>query len=183
MNFPASAGFVHSNAHRQRGVALAVALIILVITTIIALSANRFTVLEVRQSSSFETVREAQEGAQSVVDAVAALSETLVVSGTVGDIVCTPTPGIPGTCTTSNLALANNLYATEIAAGKVWGKSERVAPLFRNLPRIRGSGSSAVEFKGATFNVQGSYDRTTDRMSRARVEQGYIVPFQAGGAQ
>lgn len=166
----------------QRGVALVIALVILIVTTLIALSASRFTVLEVRQSSNFETLRDAQEAAQSVVEGVIALPETILVTGSVGDVNCTPTPGLSG-CTSTNLALPGNLFQSEIAAGKVWGKAERLAPLFRGLPRIRGTGSSTVEFKGASFSVQGSYDRTDIRLSRARVDQGYLVPVQVGGAQ
>lgn len=166
----------------QRGVALAVALIILIVTTIIALSASRFTMLEVKQSSNFELVRDAQQSAQSIVEGVVSLPQTILVTGAVGDVNCTNTPALTG-CTTKTIVLPGNMFAAEIAADQVWAKAERLAPLFRGLPRIRGTGSSTIEFKGATFSVQGSYDRTADRLSRARVDQGYIVPVQVGGAQ
>lgn len=167
---------------RQGGVALVVALVLLVITTLIALSASRFTVLEVRQSSNFETVIEAQQSAQSVVDAVVSTLEINVVAGAVGDVNCTNTTGLSG-CTTKTIVLPGNLYSAQIASGQVWGKTQRLAPLLRNIRGSRGTGSSIVDFKAASFNVSSNYDRTADRLSRAGVDQGYLVPIAVGGGQ
>lgn len=170
----------NEHPRHQRGVALVVALILLVITTLIALSASRFTVLQVRQATNLETVREAQQSAQSIAEGVVSTLVVNVVSGAVGDVNCTNTTGLTG-CTTKTIVLPGGMFATEIGAGKVWGKTERVQPLLRNLRGNRGTGSSIVDFKAASFNVSSSYDRTADRLSRASVDQGYLVPISVGG--
>lgn len=166
---------------QQRGVALAVALIILVITTLIALSASRFTVLELRQSTNFETVRSAQQGAQSVVDAVVTLPNIAQLTGNVGDTICTD--NLTG-CTSTISALRDNTFASEIDANEVTARVERLAPLLRPLPRPgrgrEGTASSATLFEGATFSVQGSYDRSGAGLSRSQVDQGIIVRVPAG---
>lgn len=167
-------------ASSQRGVALAVALILLIITTLIALSASRFTALEVRHSTNYETMREAEQSAQSVVEAVTSLVEVNVVTGAVGDVNCTDTPGLTG-CTNKNIVLPNNMFADKPPECQIWGKAERIAPALRNLRGTGGTGSSVVEFKAASYTVTGNYDCTVVRLSRSRVEQGFLVPVQVGG--
>lgn len=173
----------HSSASpkAQRGVALAVALIILVVATLIALSASRFTVLAVRQSTNVETVRSAEQGAQSVVDAVVSLPDIAVLTGNEGDTICTT--NLSG-CTATIPALRNNQFAAEIAASEVTARVERLAPLLRPLPRPsagrEGSSSSVTLYEGATFLVQGTYDRSGAGLSRAQVDQGILVRVPVG---
>lgn len=158
--------------HAQRGVALAVALIILVITTLIALSASRFTVLELKQATNFETVREAQQSSQSVVDTIIGNRDNLPVTGGVGYSVCINSPGHTSDCD-EYATLPPSVFAAEISKGQVSGRGTRQSPLLGPPPR--GTGASLAKFSAARFNVSGRYDRTEDRLSRSDVDQGVIV--------
>ncbi len=161
----------------QKGVALIVALILLIVTTLIALSASRFTTLGVAQSGNYETVREAQQSAQSIVDGVIANPSTLVVGAAAPYVQCTPTPGT--SCDDNSLTLASGIFSAEVAAGRVAGSSSRLLPLLRPLPRSRGA-SSLTKFQGASFRIRGSIDETDQRRSRATIERGYLVPVSTG---
>lgn len=162
---------------RQQGVALAVALILLVITTLIALSAGRFTALEVRQATNFETVRSTQQSAQSVVDAIIASALGTPVTGGVGEKSCKPV--VTG-CLSTPLALSQNMFAAEFANPdyKLSAQVERLAPLLGPPPR--GTGYSRTQFDAAFFRVRGEYDASAAGRSRATVEEGFIILVGVG---
>lgn len=153
----------------QRGVALVVSLILLVVITVVALSSIRFSTQEMRFSGN-ETFRvDAFETAQSLVDATITDVDNTPVTGRVGYTVC-----LPGrSCNSDTLKLTNDWLSSELAAGQADVTVQRLGPLLGPPPR--GLGTSLIMFSAATFRVEASYDVSDEGLGRSEVHEGVIV--------
>ena len=162
----------------QRGVALVISLILLVVITMIALTTIRFSTQELNFASNDTLKVEAFESAQSLVDATIATPANTPVVGQ-----CAPVPYtvcLPGqTCNgQSTLALADGWLDSEIAAGNVTIQVQRVCP---NLgPPPRGFGTSVVLFSAANFSVQAMYNMSSQGQGRTGINEGVIVLVPKG---
>lgn len=158
-------------ASRQRGAALLIAMLVLLMMSVATLTAVRFSSLGVKMSANEELAVEAFQNAQSVVDATLANPNNIRVVGGAGERFCTA--GIADCNTSYTLSLADNLFASEIAAERVKVEVERLAPDLGLPPRA--SGSSLSKFKAARFKVEGIYDGADLGLGRDEVDQGVLI--------
>lgn len=152
------------------GFALPTALVLMVIIVLIALSSIEFSTTGLRQASNDEIALQAQEAAQSVIDATVANSDNTPVIGSAGYSVCTP--GISG-CNKNTVNLPNNLYSTEISANEVIVRVTRSDPAFRPPPR--GINTSVAAFTAAVFSISGSYDKSAAGLGQTRISEGIVI--------
>ena len=195
------------SASRQTGATLVVALILLMVATIITLSAVRFASTEVRIAASEETRINAFQQAQSVLDSLSNLDVSAITATT--QLLCTagikdengvanqdPDPNSNAACTATTLAVPNSYLATEVAAGKISATARYV----RNSPilRERGEGlfgvtsgeTGANDELGAGagtaiyryYVVSSYYLRAADGLGETQVQQGLRRRFIEGGS-
>jgi Na+-transporting methylmalonyl-CoA/oxaloacetate decarboxylase gamma subunit len=166
---------LHSLPAKQRGVALAFGLLILLIITVIGIAALRGSLFELQMARNEESRVTALERAQSIIDATVAVASNLVVAGSVGNTNCVGS-AFSG-CTTSSVSLD-----TAMSSGAFQNRSsvrvERLAPEFAPAPRI--VGSSVNVFEAAQFRVESTYDARNTREGRASLAQGVMVLVATG---
>jgi Tfp pilus assembly protein PilX len=154
----------------QQGVALAVALIILVGVTVVSLSMLATSMLEVVMAGSDEARTTAFQKAEAGIDAVASDTNNLQVIGNVGYKNCTSgfASKYGGTCNATSVALPNDYDATgsEISV-------RREAPLEQCPPRAMST--SCDSFGVATFSLDSRFDATQSRGGRVELTQGYML--------
>lgn len=159
-----------SRSIRQRGVALFVALIFLVIITMIAVSAVRFSTTNVRSALNEEYRATAFVNAQSIVDAVISDPNNMpVTSGSVGQVYCTPGLG----CGNEIITLPSGLFPDQQSAKTVTATVQRMEP--EQAPPPRGAGASLHKFYGANFSATGTYDETSSGQGRTQIHEGLIL--------
>jgi hypothetical protein len=161
--------------HKQRGAALIVSLIILLIVTIIAVTAVRMSNVNLRSALNEEFRVEAFQQAQSIVDALVSIPTNTPVSGNAGVKYCLPGDN---TCPTNRqvITLPTDQFATDLASGKVTAQVERLFPPFSAPPL----GYSARCFQSARFSAQGTLDRSEDGQGRTTIHEGIVLPVQTG---
>lgn len=157
----------------QRGAALAIALILLVIITILSLSGVRFTALDSRMALNQELRIEGMQRAQSVLDAVVSVDSNIVVQGDAGFMNCTP--GIAN-CDRTNIQLpvfnwadttADQMRAQVVMTGDAEAPPRLAARFASSLPKLRAS----------SFEVVAEYNRADQGESRSEVGQGMILIY------
>lgn len=161
---------MNTNFPAQNGVALVTALIVLLVTTVIALGAVRYTAFGKRVSLNDELRVMAFQNSQSIVDATITRSANTPVFGAVGATFCTP--AIPN-CTLNTVVLADNAYAADVAARKVSSKVTRLGPELSAPPRR--VGTSVALFAAAKFEVEAIYDKTDEGLGRSHINEGLIL--------
>lgn len=160
-------------ARKQHGAALVVAILMLLVMVLFALSAVRFSNFERIMGSNEESRVSAFQSAQSIADATTADPSNTPVFGGVGYSICTS--GITG-CNLSTLVLPDS-YLSTLPASKANARVERRAPLFQNAPRSANLGSSLTNFSAAAFGVTGTYDRSADGLGQEQITEGLIIVF------
>jgi hypothetical protein len=163
--------------HQQRGAALFTALMFLIILTLISLAAMRTSTLELRMANNQESKLNAFQTTQAISDATIAETENVKVFGEVGRRMCTgadadDTPdGID--CDEYGVTLVDDLYADDLADGRIKIAVTRLSPLERPAPRALGT--SAAVFSVAAFQVDVAYDATDLGLSKGRIVEGVMV--------
>ncbi len=160
----------------QRGAALAVALLMLVIITLLGVAAVRATQVELKLSNNAESRMAAVQAAESMVAYVITSTE-LPVNDDLSFSSCvlpaTVRPALPlFTCATSNL----NISGATVPL-RTWGYAQvrREPPLFAEASVLREAELSAKNYDFARFNVIGGYDRHTDSMSAAEITESTLI--------
>lgn len=165
----------------QRGVALAVGLVLLVVMTLMVLAGVRLSTLELRMSLNDEIQVNAFEQAQSLVDTVIRdFSNTPVLGDDV--VLCLNTAfntTYGGKCTGSDTLLL------PADAAPYFSKTDttlnvlitRVPP--QSAPPPVGSGFSADKFASAQMRVWGTFDRNADGQGKAEVREGLAIVYSA----
>jgi len=165
---------INAKRPRQRGVALLIALTLLLFASIIALSAVRYSALAVRVANNNEYRISTFESVQSVIDAAISNPSNTPVSGATGYVACST--GVSG-CNSdaATVTLPNNFLAADIAAQRVTVKIKRLAGT-TNCPRAFGN---ELDFFCAQFSVESTYDHNAagDGRGRSMVTEGVIVPY------
>lgn len=165
---------------RQHGMALLIALIMLVVMTLFALSAVRFSSLEIKMSSNDEMIVEAFEKAVSITDATIANPSNTPVTGADGYTVCTANlVSKPGSgCNVFDLALPDGFEAAALAKGQITVKS-----ILKDAdkPPPAAIGSSLKLVGAASFQVEGGYDRTADGLGRDQINEGALILYPKSG--
>lgn len=161
----------NSNPSRQRGIALFIALVLLVVVTIIGLASVRTGVMETQMATSEEMRIASLQTAQSAVDAVLDNEANTQVFGAVGRSVCTA--DWPTACTLNTITLPTKLTSVLGTGDVVRAKVEREAPLFSPPPR--GLGYSIVRTQAARFKVDSQHDGSANNHGWAEIVQGTLV--------
>lgn len=156
----------------QRGVALAIALIFLVVITLVGLVAMRSSVVEIKLARNNQFEIEATQKAQAVVDAVledkANFSSTLKV----GEISCYDSgANAPTACEQSGRRALLNANGELFQTG-VYAEVQRLAPA--RVPVPVPSLTSMDKFTAAAFSVRGQFNRAQEGLGAADIEVGVI---------
>lgn len=162
-----------STPGHQTGMALLIALIMLVVMTLLALSAVRFSSLEIKMASNDELIAEAFQKAVSVADATIANPANTPVTGAANYTLCTP--GHPTTvpaCDAYTITLPDSFESAAVAAGKVKVKSVLVNPQ-QSMTRSLGTGFGIANY--AAFRIEGDYDRSSEGLGRDAVKEGIWI--------
>ncbi|HUP92022.1 MAG TPA: pilus assembly PilX N-terminal domain-containing protein [Solimonas sp.] len=169
---------------RQGGVALAVALLFLVIITLLGLASMRGSRTAMRLALNEETRLDAQENAQSLIEAVLAKPETNFVLSLPADTqhLCypaglqanAPPMRAPFGCTAGVAApllpvgpLAAHAYV-EVFRESIGGQPTVTV---NSLP----GSSDSYQFRFARFRVTAGYDRSAEGLGSAEVSEGVSV--------
>lgn len=174
-------------AAHQQGAALAIALILLVIITLLGLAAVRATQTGLRMARNAEARALAQQSAEAMVSRV--LEDTagnyLPVNNNAGFKACSPlaalttlplvvSGGHNTTCTGFTVlglappetALKDNAYVVVT----------RELPLFSESASLRSVGNSGRGYDFARYKVVGGFDRSADAAGVAEITEVRLVP-------
>lgn len=165
----------HANAHTQRGAALAIALLMLVIITLLGVAAVRATQVELKLSQNAESRMTAVQAAESMVGLVSN-STNLPVNEDQSFVTCIKATGVttaPFDCPSST-AQIDVSSATAALQGHGYAQVRREAPLFVEVNVLREAELSAKNYDFARFTVTGGYDRTGESLSAAEVTVGIL---------
>ncbi len=163
----------------QRGVTMAVALVILIGVSVVSLSALTTTMWELVMAGSEEARMSAFHRAQNGIDAAIVNSGNFPVGESVGYRNCTSgfASKYDETCDDSSVTLPSTYDATDTEVAVVV-----VAPADNCPPRVMST--SCENFTVASFSIDSRHDATAARGGRADLMQGYLVllpKFQQGG--
>jgi hypothetical protein len=162
---------------KEKGVALVIALVLLVAVTLLSLAAISTTSLELLMASNQQARVNAFQQAEAGVDGVNANLENFRVTGLVGAGRCT-TDFLDTTkyydassevsCNTFDIVVPTGLSLTHSRVAV-----ERLAPRLQAAPRF--IETSAEKLKVATYKIDSRYDARDTRGGRAEHNQGVIV--------
>lgn len=163
----------------QSGAALLVALVVLMLMTILAVSGVRMSISGLRSAVNEELRVDAFHRAQSLVDGTLSVPANTAVVGVANEFNCLP--AMDG-CARNELALPDmpvEAYAGLVDSG-VAVAVQRLAPEQAPPPRV--AGYSAVRFQAAAMEVRSRYDETSSGLGRAELTEGVsvIVPVPGG---
>lgn len=169
---------------RQRGVALAVALILLVVLTLLALSGVRLSSMELRMSLNDQLRVASFENAQSMVDTtIRSFNNTPVLAA--GVVLCArDNTSTGGDCSTVRNSLTttlsgNTTYADLFNNGYINVVIRSIPPLNADPPV--GTGYSLDKFDAAYLRVEGVYDQNALGLGQAQVNEGVAIVYGSGG--
>jgi hypothetical protein len=154
----------------QRGAALVTGLVLLVVITLLTITAMRASTLELRMASNEQERTGAFESAQSTVEAVLTDPSNFPVTGTIGFRLCTT--NVEG-CD-RDIILPDGPFTEDNAAIVT-----RLAPDI--APPPRGLETSSDKFAAAFFSVDGQFDASGAGGGTANVVQGYLVLVPKSG--
>ncbi|MCH9025618.1 MAG: hypothetical protein IIA05_00700 [Proteobacteria bacterium] len=154
----------------QRGVILVSSLILLVIITLLSMSAMRVSITELRMAGNQETAVTAFQATQALSDAIIDATASTPVIGDPGYTICTGT-GV--NCDRENWRLPNGMFTDQMNAGVMNSVIVRLAPALRPPPR--GIGSSADKFSAAAFSITSTFDMADQGLGRDTVVEGVLI--------
>ena len=158
----------------NRGAALVVALVFLIIITALALAATRSITLELRMALNSELAASARQVAFGLGEAVSANPGATPVVGTTGNRICTSVASYNAVapdeapCNTYGLAIPAEAIP---AQGNFWVGVELLGS--ETQPPPRAVGSSLEAFGAAAFRVHSRY--VDPRGNRADAYEGVLV--------
>lgn len=168
-------------APRQRGVALMISLVMLVVITLVALTAIRFSTVGLRTAVNEELRVDAFEQAQSLVDAIMGVDENFDTTLALDQTNCVA--GTSG-CARTTLVVPEP-YLSKLTSGEMRTVVRRIAPESGPMPRGVGE-SSAVILQGSYFQVESDYNPLTSTFDstrgRAQLIEGVGKPIYAAGS-
>jgi len=155
---------------RQQGVVLVSALILLVIITLLSLSAMRVSITELRMAGNQEISVTSFQASQALSDAIIDATTSTPVIGDPGYAICT---GAGANCNIENWRLPNGMFTAQLDSGVMDGVITRLAPALRPPPR--GIGSSADKFSAAAFSVTSTFDMADQGQGRDTIVEGVLI--------
>jgi Tfp pilus assembly protein PilX len=157
---------------KQRGVALAICLIMLLLLTIIGITAMRSSIFETRMARNEESRIRAFERAQSIIDSV--ISNVSNLQGAeIGNTFCTTNmTGCTNTGVKLSSDLTTGLYGARSKAKVTFSSCMDDVPRRLNV--------SEDEFDSANFMVESEYNAIADQQGRSAIAQGVLVIIRQG---
>ncbi len=152
----------------QRGAALAIVLVILLIGTLLGLSSLRSTRLDLMMSGHEQDSVVAFQAAQAGVDATLADPNNFVVVGAAGYKNCTT--GVAG-CDVNDIVLPATPFSA--LGGNIDVAVTRLSP--GAMPPPRSIEFSADKYAVSAFDVNSDYDDVSRGRGQEQVVQGYLV--------
>lgn len=170
---------------RQRGAALATALLIMIVLTLLGLAAMRGSRLELKLSQNAESRVNARQSAQAIADGVTQVEASLAISNGAGYRACylpgrdEPQPdSVPFACATPSLGVPDD----DSLRPYTYALAQREAPEFLSTATLRGAGNSGRSYDYARFTVIGGYDHSSEGFGAAEVVQGVLkLHAKSGG--
>jgi len=160
----------------QRGVVLAVSLLVLLLLGIIATTVARSNLLQLHMAGNDEARTAAMQHALALVDAVLPSAVGIVPAGDVGSRLCLP-DSTGADCDNYSLVLESGALP---AVGITNVAVTRVAPLEERMPVLaEAQASSTVYYRVAKLEVQVSYDGSAASLGRATIAQGLLLRLPA----
>jgi Tfp pilus assembly protein PilX len=172
---------VSHSPNGQGGAALLIALILMAVLTVVAAATLRFSLFGLRVAVNEELRSEAFQNAQSLIDAVLAVPQNLMITALIDETNCVA--GTTG-CTYSTLVLKDGsgtrVTSTNLADSGSSILLRRVGPEVSTPPR--NTGYSAVKFQASYLRVESAYDGTAGGWGQAGLNEGVtvVVPMYGG---
>jgi len=164
------------HSQKNKGAALVTSLVLLLALTMVSLSAIQTSSVQVQISGNDAATLEADQYAQSVVDAVIEDPTNFVVGASSGFTVCAATAS---DCNQVSIPLKDTMF-TSLQGGvnDTTGVQAKVKLVKTGTaPRLGAKASSATAFSGAYFAINGSYNETSNDGGRSRVVQGFVMIY------
>jgi len=166
------------NAHtmHSKGAALVTSLVLLMALTMVSLSAIQTSAVQMQISGNDQATLEADQYAQSVVDAVVETPTNFVVGASSGYTVCAASAS---GCDKVAISLSDAMF-TSVPGGinDSTGVQAKVKLLKTGTaPRLGAKASSATAFSGAYFAITGSYNETSNDGGKSNVVQGFVMIY------
>lgn len=151
----------------QQGAALATALILLVIITILSLASLRNAATGVRLAQNAQLRVTAAEQAQSLVEEVLAVdANTPILEGTDYEACYDASSAAPFTCGSATAIQWPNARTR----GDAYARVQRLAP--EDVPIQRSMGSSATHYNAARYGITAGYNRAAEGLGAAEISEG-----------
>lgn len=164
----------------EHGAALAVALVLLVVLTLLGVAAVRSTQTQLRLSSNAESRTNAVQAAESLLETVASDSNNTPVDYNPDFRSCyLPTGGAAAalfTCGSADSKIAldsNNSSSDHLSYG--YAEVRRVLPLFVSVNVMREAQTSARQYDFARYSITGGIDRSAEGRSAAEVVESVLI--------
>ena len=164
--------------NNQQGTVIVIALIFLLLTGLISVSAMQTSIFETKMASNEQLKEEAFQTVQGLINAVTSDINNFVIAGEVGYKICKPSAS---NCNNNSLALA---ASTSVLTGSnVDYHITRKAPLFAPIPfrATEQNASSAKAYSAALFEINAQYDGSQDRLGQAAIAQGVAIKVANAG--
>lgn len=159
---------------KNQGAALVTSLVLLMALTMLSLSAIQSTSVQLQISGNDEATIEADQYAQSVIDAVIETSTNFVVGTSNGYTVCAANES---GCNATTIALTDPMF-TNVGVTSTTGVQAKVVLIKTSTaPRLGNTASSAAAFSGAYFSIHGRYNETANNRGQSNVVQGFVMIY------
>lgn len=162
---------------QQQGAALAIALLVLVIITLLGVAAVRATQVELKLSQNAESRMAAIQAADSMAAFVGSNPENLPVNED-SYRACVRPSAVTNSTAQFTCATTDTQIVTTLATGplRLYGYAEvqRQLPLFVEVNVMREAQLSAKNYDFARYTITGGYDRSTDGLSVAEITEGVL---------
>lgn len=159
----------------QRGVALIISMILLLVVTIAAVTAVRFSSMELLVARNDEYRFTAYHGAQSLVDATIAAG--VPATGNDGIVSCSST-SLTGCGTALTTSLPSSIASsTDISNGYVQVVVRQVA---HDKPTGRKLTNSGKNVRAGRWVITASYNQSGNGAGSTQVNQGYYNEYAVG---
>ena len=164
----------------QRGVALIVSLVLLLVVTVAALSAARFSSIELLIARNDEYRYNAYHGVQSLVDAT--IASGLPARGNDGIATCSSTSIATPDCSgATTLTLPTTIApSADLSGGDSASMKVVVRQVAHDLPTNRRMNNSGQQVRGARWVITATYNKTATGAGNTQVSQGYYDEYAVG---
>lgn len=162
---------------RERGVVLAVTLVLLLGITLLSLASLRSAITELIMASYEEAHISARQKALAGAEAAAQRAENFVLDENTGDAYCTPglTAVWPEVLCTIEAVDFPPTFLAGADASATHVRIRRIPPLWSDCPPLRDDPGECAAADYASFSVEGRYAAPDARGGRAVFVQGYTV--------